>query len=162
LNLPEIVSAGPQIGSSSSSSKLSFCAKKLDFGLCSGTCGFSTTFSIFSCGDGTVGADVVGGGAAWGFSGLLNSFDTIIDFLGGIGGASWSCGRLVTLNGVSLEKKSIKGALLMLVVDELDDDVEDVDELPEEDELVIGGGFVDLLLELDTFGFAVLLPTSLS
>jgi hypothetical protein len=61
-----------------------------------------------------------------------------------------------------MEKKSIKGALLMLAIDELDEEEDVVDEPPEVDELVIGGGFVDLLLELEIFGLAELLPTSLS
>lgn len=162
-NSPEIVSAGPQIGSSSSSSsKLSFCAKKLCFGLCSGTCGFSAIFSIFSGGDGTRGA-VVGGGAACGFNGRLKSLDAIIDFRGGIGGASWSFGILVTLKGgLSLDERSIKGALLMLVMDELDDEEDDDEVLPDEDVFVIGGGFEDLLLELELIGFAEQLPVSLS
>lgn len=127
--LPEIVSAGPQIGSSSSSSKFSSLDKKFGLGFCSGIIGLSVLSTT--------------GGAGSGFIGRLKSLEVFIDFRGGIGGASsWTFAPVEFLCvGLSLEVASINGTLLMLFTEEVDEDDDDDDELPDEDELTIGGGF---------------------
>lgn len=52
--------------------------------------------------------------------------------------------------GLSLDEVSINGTLLMLVMDEVDDEDE---ELPDEDEFAIGGGFAGFPFALDVTGF---------
>jgi hypothetical protein len=126
--LPVIVSSGPKMGSLSSSSKLSSIKQGLLFG---GSTGGSGAFST-------------GGGAGCGFKGRVKSLDKFTDLRGGIGGASSSKEMWFRGTGLSLDDTSISGTLLMLVIDEDVDD--DPDELPDDDELTIGGGFDDFPL----------------
>lgn len=91
------------------------------------------------------------GGASWGFKGRVKSLEMFADFRGGIGGASWSCVTMFRNTGLSLDDTSMSGTLLMLVKDDEADELpEDVLELPDDDELTLGGAFDDFPL---TAGF---------